>query len=52
MRSSLITLAILLAAPTARAGVWQASGSPIDLSVEVEGAPAPLYPGRDGSGRY
>jgi len=52
MRSSLITLAILLAAPAARAGVWQASGSLIDLSVEVDGAPAPLYAGRDGSGRY
>jgi hypothetical protein len=52
MRSSLITLAILLAAPAAWAGVWQASGSLIDLSVEVEGAPTPLYPGRDGSGRY
>jgi hypothetical protein len=52
MRSSLITLAILLAAPVARAGVWQASGSLIDLSVEVDGAPAPLYAGRDGSGRY
>jgi hypothetical protein len=42
----------LLAAPAAQAGVWQASGSLVDLSVEVEGAAAPLYPARDGSGRY
>lgn len=44
--------ACLLGAPAARAGVWQASGSLVDLSVEVEGAAAPLYPARDGSGRY
>jgi hypothetical protein len=50
MLSSLVTLAaMLLAAP---GGVWQASGSLVELSVEVEGAPARLYPGRDGSGRY
>src|ERR1041384_6176507 len=42
----------LLAAPAARAGGWQASGSLVDLSVEVGGASAPLYPARDGSGRY
>jgi hypothetical protein len=42
----------LLAAPAASAGVWQASGSLVDLSVEVGGASAPLYPARDGSGRY
>ena len=42
----------LLAASAAQAGVWQASGSLVDLSVEVEGAAAPLYPARDGSGRY
>jgi len=42
----------LLAAPAANAGVWQASGSLVDLSVEVEGASAPLYPARDGSGRF
>ncbi len=42
----------LLAAPAAQAGVWQASGSLVDLSIEVEGAAAPLYPARDGSGRY
>ena len=39
----------LLAAPAANAGVWQASGSLVDLSVEVGGASAPLYPARDGS---
>ena len=44
--------ATLLAAPAAQAGVWQASGSLVDLSVEVEGAAAPLFPARDGSGRY
>jgi hypothetical protein len=44
--------ATLLAAPAAQAGVWQASGSLVDLSVEVEGAAAPLYFARDGSGRY
>ena len=43
---------MLLAAPAAQAGVWQASGSLVDVSVEVEGAAAPLYPARDGSGRY
>ena len=42
----------LVAAPAAQAGVGQASGSLVDLSVEVEGAAAPLYPARDGSGRY
>jgi hypothetical protein len=42
----------LLAAPAASAGVWQAGGSLVDLSVEVGGASAPLYPARDGSGRY
>ena len=42
----------LLAAPAATAGVWQASGSLVDLSVDVAGATAPLYPARDGSGRY
>ena len=45
-------LAALLAAPAVQAGVWQASGSLVDLSVEVEGAAAPLYPARDGSGRF
>jgi hypothetical protein len=44
--------ATLLAAPAAQAGVWQASGSLVDLSVEVEGTAAPLYFARDGSGRY
>ncbi|HEY8148585.1 MAG TPA: hypothetical protein VIK51_06740 [Vicinamibacteria bacterium] len=44
--------AALLAAPSAQAGVWQASGTLVDLSIEVEGAAAPLYPARDGSGRY
>ena len=44
--------ATLLAAPATQAGVWQASGSLVDLSVEVEGAAAPLYFARDGSGRY
>ena len=44
--------ALLLAAPALEAGAWQASGSLVDLSVEVEGASAPLYPARDGSGRY
>lgn len=42
----------LLGAPSVQAGVWQASASLVDVSVEVEGAPAPLYPARDGSGRY
>ena len=44
--------ATLLAAPAAQAGVWQASGSLVDLSVEVDGAAAPLFFARDGSGRY
>ena len=44
--------ATLLAAPAAQAGVWQASGSLVDLSVVVEGAAAPLFPARDGSGRF
>ena len=44
--------AALLAAPSVQAGVWQASGALVDLSIEVEGAAAPLYPARDGSGRY
>jgi hypothetical protein len=47
-----VLAATLLAAPAAQAGVWQASGSLVDLSVEVEGAAAPLYFARDGSGRY
>src|SRR5438477_6343490 len=41
-----------LISPPARAGVWQASGSLVSMSVEVEGSAAPLYPARDGSGRY
>jgi len=49
---ALTLLAALLAAPAARAGAWQASGSLVDLSVEVEGAAAPLYFARDGSARY
>jgi hypothetical protein len=40
-----------VAAPT-EAGQWQASGALIDVSVEVEGATAPLFRARDGSGRY
>jgi hypothetical protein len=44
--------AALLAAPSVQAGVWQASGTLVNLSIEVEGAAAPLYPARDGSGRY
>lgn len=47
-----VLAAALLAAPAAQAGVWQASGSLVDLSVEVEGAAAPLFCARDGSGRY
>ena len=47
-----ILAAALLGAPAAQAGVWQASGSLVDLSVEVEGTAAPLYFARDGSGRY
>ena len=47
-----VLAAALLGAPAAQAGVWQASGSLVDLSVEVEGAAAPLYFARDGSGRY
>jgi hypothetical protein len=49
--AAVIALSFLLT-PSARAGVWQASGSLVDLSVEVEGSAAPLYPARDGSGRY
>jgi len=41
-----------LITPPARAGVWQASGSLVSIAVEVEGSAAPLYPARDGSGRY
>jgi hypothetical protein len=52
IRALTVLAATLLAAPAAQAGVWQASGSLVDLSVEVEGAAAPLYPARDGSGRY
>jgi hypothetical protein len=44
--------ATLLGAPAAQAGAWQASGSLVDLSVEVDGTAAPLYFARDGSGRY
>src|SRR5262249_39077777 len=47
-----VTLLTSLLAPSARAQAWQASGSLVDLSVEVEGSAAPLYPARDGSGRY
>jgi hypothetical protein len=43
---------LLLATASAEAGAWQATGSLIDVSVEIEGAAAPLYPARDGSGRY
>jgi hypothetical protein len=42
----------LLGASSAQAGVWQAGGSLVDVSIEVEGGAAPLYPARDGSGRY
>jgi hypothetical protein len=47
-----VMAATVLAVPAATAGVWQASGSLVDLSIEVGGASAPLYPARDGSGRY
>jgi hypothetical protein len=42
----------LLAVPSLEAGVWQARSALVDLSVEVEGGAAPLYPARDGSGRF
>jgi len=49
--AAVIALSFLVVSP-ARAGVWQASGSLVSLSVEVEGSAAPLHPARDGSGRY
>jgi hypothetical protein len=46
-------LALLaIAAAPVQAGVWQASGALVSLSVQIEGGAAPLFPARDGSGRY
>ena len=48
-----LALSLLVAASApVQASVWQASGALVTLSVEVEGAAAPLFPARDGSGRY
>ena len=45
-------LALTLLASASAPAAGQASGSLVDVSVELEGAAAPLYPARDGSGRY
>jgi hypothetical protein len=42
----------LLSAGPALAQGWSAPGSLVSVSVQVEGAPAPLYRSPDGSGRY
>src|SRR5262245_19907925 len=45
--------ALLLSCSTAGAqSAWSAPGSLVDVSVAVDGAPAPLYGATDGSGRY
>lgn len=46
-----LSLLVAAAAPV-QASVWQASGALVTLSVEIEGGAAPLFPARDGSGRY
>ena len=47
-----VTVLPLASAAPARASVGQASGSLVDVAVEVDGATTPLYPARDGSGRF
>ena len=59
-RTAISFLGLLLLAPAATPRAWahhdtghfQASGASIDLSVERDGASAPLYRARDGSGKY
>jgi hypothetical protein len=59
-RTTVAFLTLVLLAPAASPGAWahpdagpfQASGTSIDLSVERDGAAAPLFRARDGSGRY
>jgi hypothetical protein len=46
-----LSLPLLVASPLA-AAVSQARGALVDLSVEIEGGAAPLFPARDGSGRF
>lgn len=45
---------LLLSAPPARAHrtLHEAAGTLVDVAVEVDEQPAPLYPARDGSGRF
>ena len=48
-------LAAVVLAPVPAAtqpAAWSAAGSLLDVSVAIDGAPAPLYAARDGSGRY
>jgi hypothetical protein len=48
-------LAVALAVPaavTAHEPVWERPGSMVEVSVEVEGSPSPLYAAPDGSGRF
>jgi hypothetical protein len=60
MTRTAVPFLVLLLAPatsprawaSAGAAAYQASGTSIDLSVERDGASAPLYRARDGSGRY
>lgn len=47
-----LVAALVLAAGTASAHPWPRPGSLVTVDVEVEGAAVPLYPARDGSGRY
>lgn len=52
-RACLLTLLVAAAVPAAADQSWTSgTGSQVSVTVEVEGASAPLYPAPDGSGRY
>jgi len=52
LRPALIVLAVCAPAAPAGASISQAGGALVDVSIEMEGAPAPLLAARDGSGRF
>ncbi len=52
LRPALFALTLCAAGAPARAAVWQASGSLVDVTIEMDGATAPLFAARDGSGRF
>jgi len=52
LAKALLALAVSAAAAPASASVWQASGALVDVSIEMDGAAAPLLAARDASGRF